>query len=769
MANRAESEKTVPRGGNVQSAGIQDEALQKLFNLSLDMLCIADFEGHFLYINDAFERILGYPPEALLERPYIDLVHPDDRDKTLAALEQLSTGAPLLHFENRYRCQDGSYKWLAWTSRPVLEERLNYAVGRDITGQKAAEERQTEQADLLNTVLSTVPASIFWKDRNSVYLGVNNRFLCDTGLQTPEQVIGKTDYDMAWSREEADFYRECDRRVMDGGTPMLNIEETQQQADGRTVQILTSKVPLKNASGEVAGILGIYMDITALKAAEATAIKSEARLRTLLNSAAEFIFVVDPEGVIISANQYVYDHSGYTDAEILGKNIQDFFTRESQHISDYNFSGLDASGRDQTEIQFVCKDGRVIDVECSATAVPDENGELSTFLIIQRDITDRKRAAAARAEGERNFRAVFDSTYHFIGVLDPEGTMVDANQTALDFFGLDKEDVIGKPFWDIYCWSYSSDAQERLKAAIKSAAEGNLVRYEETLQGQDNTTILIDVTIKPVLDENGRVVFIIPEGRDITDQKQAEAERQSHQDEMAHVSRLSTMGEMASGMAHELNQPLTALISYCGTAIKLAESIPSLPEGYLDILHRATSQAHRAGDVIRHLREFVSKSGHDLQTIALDDLTRGVIDFISWELRDSDIKLQYRPDAPQGMVQVDKVQLEQVIINLIRNSVEALRQSGTADGRVDISTRHTGEDHLELSVTDNGPGINPAVAESLFEPYSTSKETGMGMGLSISRSIIEAHNGKLWIESGTPGATSFSLRLPAAQPGEADG
>jgi PAS domain S-box-containing protein len=769
MAEGADRKKTEPRGENAQAAGIQEQALQKLFNLSLDMLCVADLDGHFLFINAAFEQILGYSRDALLSRPYLDYVHPDDTESTLAAMGQLTTGEPVLHFENRYRCKDGTYKWLAWTSKPVLEEHVTYAVARDITSQKAAEAAQVEQRNLLDNILHNVPASIFWKDINSVYLGVNNRFLCDTGLQTPEQVIGKTDYDLAWSPEEADFYRECDRRVMETGTPMLNIEETQRQADGREVQILTNKVPLKNASGEVTGILGIYMDITALKVAEAAVIKSEARLRTLLDSAAEFIFVIDPAGIIISANQYVYDHSGYTDTEILGRNIKTFFTEESQHTCDCNFPGLRERGYNRDEIQFVCKDDRVIDMECAATAVPDENGEFSTFLIIQRDITQRKRDAAALAISERNFRAIFNSTYHFIGVLNTDGGLVNGNRAALEFFGLEKEDIIGKPFWDIYCWSYSSEVQDRLKTAVMSASKGKTVRYEEILQAQNNSTVYVDVTIKPVLDENSRVNFIVADGRDITGQKQAEAERQRHREEVAHVARLSTMGEMASGMAHELNQPLTALISYCGTAIKMAESIPSLPEGYLDVLRRATEQAQRAGDVIRHLREFVSKSSNELQTIALDDLTRGVIEFISWELRNSDIKLQINPDASHGYVRVDKVQLEQVIINLIRNSIEALRQRDDGNGRIDLSIHHTDENIIELTVTDNGPGIDPAVADSLFEPYSTSKETGMGMGLSISRSIVEAHNGKLWLEAGTPQATSFCLRLPVVQPGSLAG
>jgi len=242
--------------------------LEKLFNLSLDMLCVADFDGYFRLVNTAFEHTLGYPRDVLLKTPFIDFVHPDDKEKTVAAMKQLTVGEKVKYFENRYRCSDGTYKWLAWTSVPVVDERFEYAVARDITEQKTMQRELAAQRDLFENVLSNVPASIFWKDRYSAFLGANNRFAQDAGFQTPEEIVGKTDYDMAWTRLQSDFYRECDRQVMDSGAPMLNIEESQQQADGTKVELLTNKVPLKDASGQVIGMLGIYMDITKLKQAE---------------------------------------------------------------------------------------------------------------------------------------------------------------------------------------------------------------------------------------------------------------------------------------------------------------------------------------------------------------------------------------------------------------------------------------------------------------------------------------------------------------------
>ena len=165
----------------------QNKALERLFNISQDMLCVADFEGHFRIVNAAFENTLGHSRQAFLDTPFIDFAHPDDKAPTLEAMERLATGASVICFENRYRCKDGSYKWLQWTLAPETEAGLLYAVARDITVQKT---KQHEQHDLFENILSNVPASIFWKDRSSVYLGSNDRFVRDTGLQGSDEIEG---------------------------------------------------------------------------------------------------------------------------------------------------------------------------------------------------------------------------------------------------------------------------------------------------------------------------------------------------------------------------------------------------------------------------------------------------------------------------------------------------------------------------------------------------------------------------------------------------
>jgi PAS domain S-box-containing protein len=212
---------------------------------------------------------------------------------------------------------------------------------------------------------------------------------------------------------------------------------------------------------------GIYAFIV-VRREQATSVrahKAEKRLEVLFNSAAEFIFIIDTEGTILRANQKVFTGSGYSADEVIGRHIKEFFTPESQNICDCSFPHLREKGYNRSEIDFVRKDGSLINMECSATAVPDEHGACTSFLIIQRDESERLQAARELEESERRFRAIFNSTYQFIGLLGPDGTVLEANQTALDFIGLSNADVIGKPFWEVPWWTHSPHLQQRVRQA----------------------------------------------------------------------------------------------------------------------------------------------------------------------------------------------------------------------------------------------------------------------------------------------------------------
>ncbi len=633
--------------------------------------------------------------------------------------------------------------------------------------ERLATERALMAENFLNSVVDNIPDMIFIKDaRDLRFVRVNPAAERILGF-TSEELLGHSDYDF-FTREQADFFTGKDREVLQTGKEVSIPEEEVRTKQHGTRMLRTTKLPILDDAGIPAYLLGIAEDITDTWKAKQALQKVETRFQTLFNSAAEFIFVIDPEGKILLTNRHAIENSGYPESEIVGSNIKKFFTEESQHACDCNFPGLRETGSNRADIEFVCKDGRVLQMECSATAVPNESGEFTTFLIIQRDITERARAARALADSERRFKAIFNSTYQLIGLLDVDGTVLEVNRTALDFAGMETADVIGRPFWEIVWGGLSPGARERVRTAIQDVAGGSSVRYEEEVSMADGSRRILDFTLKPVFDEAGKPVLIIPEGRDITDSRLAEEEARRHLQEAAHVMRLGTMGEMASTIAHELNQPLTALVSYCGTAKSMLAALPSQPDKLVAVLDRAMEQAHRASDIIRHFREFVCKGDQQRRRVNLVRLVESSLGLLGGELRDTGITVELHPGSRRCMIFVDKIQIEQVVINLLRNSIDAIVQSGRQDGRIDVYTRRLPDNAVELTVIDNGPGVAPQLLDHLFEPFQSGKASGMGMGLSISRSIIEAHGGRLWNNRYQQGGAQFGITLPNCDTGHGE-
>ena len=220
---------------------------------------------------------------------------------------------------------------------------------------------------------------------------------------------------------------------------------------------------------------------------------------------------------------------------------------------------------------------------------------------------------------------------------------------------------------------------------------------------------------------------------------------------------------MASGMAHELNQLLTAIVSYCGTAASLANSLVSPPKQLCEILERAAKQAHRASDIIRYLREFVSKESSRNELLDLDQVIRDIINFLKYEIQKGDVKVEFNPGCRSCKVNVNKVQIEQVLINMVRNSLEAIGNAESTESQIVVNSRILSDNLVEVTVADNGPGIKPVMIDTIFNPFQTSKETGMGIGLSLSLTIIEAHGGKLWVDKDYQNGALFGFELPVSK------
>jgi two-component system sensor histidine kinase TtrS len=256
--------------------------------------------------------------------------------------------------------------------------------------------------------------------------------------------------------------------------------------------------------------------------------------------------------------------------------------------------------------------------------------------------------------------------------------------------------------------------------------------------------------------------------RDITERKKAAEEARQHQIELAHVARLSTMGEMASGIAHELNQPLSAISNYTHGSIRMLKSgQEGIREQLIEVMERVASQAERAGEIIRQLRRFIRKEEPERKWVDINQLINELVGFLQPELRKAGVSLQLQLQQDLPQLWAHDIQLEQVLLNLTRNAIEAMLDVPIARRRLLIrSTLMDGE--VEVLVEDSGHGIDEKMRENIFEPFVTTKSQGMGLGLSISRGIIEGHGGRLLLDTTAGEGTRLRIILPLGK-GEENG
>lgn len=256
----------------------------------------------------------------------------------------------------------------------------------------------------------------------------------------------------------------------------------------------------------------------------------------------------------------------------------------------------------------------------------------------------------------------------------------------------------------------------------------------------------------------GQAILI---ARDVSDRKRAEAELRRHQGELAHALRLSTMGQMAAELAHELNQPLAAIVSYAKGCVRRLRSGAGQPEEILDALEHISAQAVRGGEVIRHVREFVRKEPALQQRVNLNEVVERAVRFADPEAREHGIVVRLELTSGLPTVDVDAIQIEQVVLNLIRNGFEAMSDCAAGTRELVIQTGVFEPGAVGVAVRDCGAGVDPAIAERIFDPFFTTRPDGFGMGLSISRSIVESHGGRLWAAPNPDRGTTFRFTIPA--------
>ncbi|WP_439815051.1 sensor histidine kinase [Zavarzinia sp. CC-PAN008] len=373
--------------------------------------------------------------------------------------------------------------------------------------------------------------------------------------------------------------------------------------------------------------------------------------------------------------------------------------------------------------------------------------------------TRSREAETARdlAAREAHLRSILETVPDAMVVIDEHGVMQSFAIAAERLFGYRAHEAIGRNVSMLMPSPYREN-HDNFLARYLSTGEKRIIGIGRVVVGErkDGSTFPMELSVGEM--RSGTQRYFTGFIRDLTERQQTEVRMQELQSELVHVARLSALGEMASSLAHELNQPLTAISNYLRGCQRLVGQSPPPPVATLtDALDKAAAQALRAGQIISRLREFVARgeSTRTVESVSKIVEEAGALALVG--AKEQAVKVRYRLDPAADVVLADKIQVQQVLINLMRNALEAMEGCATRELTVETVARDA--DFVEISVADTGGGLDAEVAGRLFQPFVTTKARGMGVGLSICRTIVEAHGGRIWVEPNPVGGTIFRFSL----------
>jgi len=379
----------------------------------------------------------------------------------------------------------------------------------------------------------------------------------------------------------------------------------------------------------------------------------------------------------------------------------------------------------------------------------------ATVANLEHEVQQRILSQNAAQESERQLRLVTDSIPAHVAYVDADKRIQFVNKPYQQFKGLPLEAIVGCSLREVI----GEDRYQAIEPHIERVLAGEPVTFEWTYDYPRHGKQTFTSSFIPDRDASGKVVGYYAVTIDVTQLRASEEQLQQLRDELVHAGRLSAMGEMAVGIAHELNQPLAAIASYCFACRQLLEQTDPGDEELRRLLEKLEEQALRAGKIVRHVRAMTRKSSTQRVAADVNGLVRDVVELMEAELRQHQIQLVFRLGDELPCAAVDVVQIQQVLLNLVQNAIDAMRDTEASHRRLEICTFLRGDDRVEVVVSDSGCGVSAEQERRLFATFFTTKSNGTGMGLAISRSIVETHDGRIWVKRNCGGGVAMCFTL----------
>ena len=726
-------------------------------------------DGKLLWVNPAVERITGYSVGECMVMPDfpVPIVAEADREAFARQMREAVQGSSRNDFEFRVRHKDGHLDWVAASWQPIYDSRgarLGHRSSmRDISERKKAEDAvRRGETYLAESQRLSHTGSWGFDVASNKYVYASEEclriFELDAQQDSPaREAVSRLIHPEDWDRVNADFEK-CLREKVDTPSEFRIVLPS-----GAVKDVHVIRHPALSDTGEVGTIVGTVIDITERKRANEALRQSEAFLAEAQRLSHTGSWALD-----VASNEYAYYSeelfriSGFDPQQGLPARTP-VFQRIHPEDRDWMERGFQKSLREKVdtsqEYRLMLPDGTIKHLHGIRHPVLNDAGDVVRIVGTAIDITERKRADEALRESETRFRTFVDHAGDALFVLDlDQGIIIDVNRQACESLGYAREELIGKtPL------AFDMDVDETTLAfAAEEAASGRTVLFQRHWHRRKDGS-LFPVEINTSSFSHGGRRFLLKLARDISDRVRAEEQREKLRQleaDLAHINRVSMMGELAASIAHEVNQPLSGVVSNGSACLRwLAGDVPNLEEAR-EATRRIVRDGKRAGEIIARIRALTKRTATPTERLNLNETIRQVLALIGDQAKRNCVMIRTRFADDPFPVLGDQVQLQQVVLNLVMNAIEAMSSVGEHARELVITTENVDPDQVQVTVEDSGVGLDPNTMQKIFDPFYTTKPGGMGMGLSISRSILQAHGGRLWAASKDGAGTIFHFTLP---------
>jgi PAS domain S-box-containing protein len=757
----AEKQRTLALARANRDLAEREAKIRRLVDANIIGIFVWDFDGRVLEANEAFLHMLGYDHEDLVAGRicWTDLTPPEWRDRDARLIQEHRMSGSLQPFEKEYFRKDGS-RVPVLIGVATFEESANQGVAfvLDLTERKRAEQALRRSEAHLTEAQRLSHSGVSTYNETTILYGSEETYRIwgfdpAQGVPSFEAVIQRVHPD------DRNRHRAAVQRALDEKRG-YSIAYRIVMPDGTVKHLESIGQPVFSAGGELVEVVATQIDVTERKRAEEALRESEAKFRDYAESASDWFWEIGPDYkfTLLTENAFgsrpadrigtaCWDHALDLETEPEKWRLVWATLDSRKPFRDFVYHGSSGNGTPMY-------------VKASGKPMFDADGEFRGYRGTGTDVTAIMRAQEALHESERSSRSALDGIAGLVAVLAPNGELETVNRQLSEYFGQSLEWL---KKWGTTDAVHPEDLPRVLELVERGIASGIAFDFELRVRRFDGEYRWFENRHVPIDDDSGVITRWYVLLTDIEERTRALARLEQMQSDFAHMNRVSMLGELAASLSHEITQPIAAARNYARAALNFSDQQPPSLGEVRKQLGYVVGAVDRSGEILQRIRDHIRKAPPRKACFDLNDAIDEVIALGRSAISRNAVSVQTLLAEGLAPVRGDRVQLQQVILNLVLNAVEAMASGEAGPRKLLISTEQNQANGVLVAVRDSGPGIDPENIERVFEAFYTTKCTGVGMGLSICRSIIDAHGGRLWASVNEPHGAVFEFTLPHAE------